>query len=144
MLYRISLFFTLFLLWVQPTLAQPGLDSIIRKHGVAGVQVSFVKMGLEQASVYGYSNTDTKEKVTASTVFQAASLSKVVLAYITLRLVDRKQFSLDTPLVRYYAYERIKDDPAAHKVTARMVLHHTTGFTNWAGNPLTKAWRTAP
>lgn len=23
-----------------------------------------------------------------------------------------------------------------------MVLHHTTGFRNWAGNPLTKAWRT--
>ncbi|RYZ54341.1 MAG: class A beta-lactamase-related serine hydrolase, partial [Chitinophagaceae bacterium] len=68
--------------------------------------------------------------------------SKVVLAYITLRLVDRKQFSLDTPLVRYYAYERIKDDPAAQKLTARMVLHHTTGFPNWAGNPMTKAWRT--
>ncbi|NTS41638.1 beta-lactamase family protein [Flavisolibacter sp. BT320] len=116
----------------------------MRKHGVTGTQVSFVKGGQEKQYFYGYSNADTKEKVTASTVFEAASLSKVVLAYITLRLVDRKQFSLDTPLVHYYAYERIKNDSAAQKVTARMVLHHTSGFPNWAANPLSKGWRTAP
>jgi CubicO group peptidase (beta-lactamase class C family) len=136
--------FTALLLFGLTVCSQPGLDSIIRKHGVAGVQVSFVKKGKERGYVFGYSNADTKQKVTPSTVFQAASLSKVVLAYITLRLVDKKQLALDTPLIRYYAYSRIKDDSPAQKITARMVLHHATGFPNWATNPLTKAWRTTP
>lgn len=144
MFFRLSLFFTSSIFLALPVLAQRSLDSLIRKHSITGVQLSFVKEGKEQSYVYGYSNADTKEKVTASTVFEAASLSKVVLAYIALRLVDRGLISLDTALVRYYAYERIKDDPAAQKVTARMVLHHTTGFPNWAANPMTKGWRTTP
>ena len=43
---------------------------------------------------------------------------------------DRGRLSLDTPLVRYLAYEDLPDDPRARLITARMVLSHTTGLQN--------------
>jgi hypothetical protein len=41
----------------------------------------------------GVINTDTREAVTDSTVFQAASLSKPVFAYIVLKMVEDGKFS---------------------------------------------------
>jgi CubicO group peptidase (beta-lactamase class C family) len=133
-------FFILLHLSLSPA-AQKRLSNIVREEQVTGMQLSVVKNGQEQGYAAGYSNADTKQKVNAGTVFQAASLSKVVLAYIALKLADRKQIFLDSPLHRYYNYHRIGDDSMAKTITARMVLNHTTGFPNWAGNPLSKEWQ---
>jgi CubicO group peptidase (beta-lactamase class C family) len=78
--------------------------------------------------------------VDASTVFEAASLSKPVFAYAVLKLVDRGLIGLDVPLFQYvpgYA-----DDPRIRTVTARQVLTHTSGLPNWRprGKPLVFAF----
>lgn len=79
------------------------------------------------------------------TVFQAASISKVVFSYIVMRMVDRGEIDLDKPLWEYAGCleERFcnafPDDPEknrqneewAKRLTARIILTHGTGLPNW-------------
>ncbi len=64
------------------------------------------------------------------TVFEAASLSKPVIAYAALKLVDAGELDLDRPLVSYTRYPDLGADPRGQLVTAKMVLAHTTGQQN--------------
>lgn len=84
---------------------------------------------------HGVLRSDAAQGVDAQTVFQAASLSKVVGAYIALRLVDAGLLDLDTPLWQYWPSPRLQDNPAAQTITARMVLSHTSGLPNWQISP---------
>ncbi|HEX2606159.1 MAG TPA: serine hydrolase domain-containing protein [Flavisolibacter sp.] len=119
-------------------------QATLQAAAVTGAQLVVVKQGKTQTYVHGFANQETRQKVTDTTIFQAASLSKVVLAYITLQLADEGTLSLDTALFHYYANPRVVNDPKARTVTARMVLHHTSGFPNWASNPTQKQWATSP
>jgi CubicO group peptidase (beta-lactamase class C family) len=132
--------FCIFLLAPFFSFSQESLDSVFKNANLTGVQLVFTDNNKTQTHYYGKPNADEPGSVNGSTVFQAASLSKCVFAYIVLRLADRKIISLDTPLSHYYTYDRIKADTAAQQITARMVLQHRTGFPNWAYNPTSKEW----
>jgi CubicO group peptidase (beta-lactamase class C family) len=75
--------------------------------------------------------------VDTATVFEAASLSKPVFAYLVLRMVDRGEFDLDRPLHEMLGYPRLAHDERYKRITARMVLNHGTGLPNWGGEQLT-------
>lgn len=73
----------------------------------------------------------------ATDLFDAASLTKTVFAYLTLRLVDQGFIDLDTPLYRYLPHPDLVHDERHKLMTARMVLSHSTGLPNWRfGKPL--------
>jgi CubicO group peptidase (beta-lactamase class C family) len=78
-------------------------------------------------------------------IFEAASLSKPVFAYGVLKLVEDHRLDLDKPLAEYLdrPYEHHQNpfgqgttdpvsDPRFAKITARMVLSHTSGLPNWS------------
>ena len=89
---------------------------------------------------------EIKANPKAQTIFQAASISKVVFSYIVLRLVDRGIIDLDRPLYKYMgrkpearfcnAFESRAENREnirrAKMLTARIVLNHRTGLPNWA------------
>jgi len=77
---------------------------------------------------YGLANAETGEPLTDRTVFEAASLTKPVFAYAVLKLADAGRLSLDAPLGPL-PEDRLTDE-RARRITARMVLEHTTGFQN--------------
>lgn len=83
------------------------------------------------SGAFGVREAGSRQAVSHDTVFEAASLSKTVFAYITLRLVDQGVLDLDTPLASYASYGRLAGDPRHRRVTARMCLSHTTGLPNW-------------
>lgn len=83
---------------------------------------------------YGVKSVETKEPIDSETIFQAASLSKVVATYAFLILADKGLLDLDKPLWEYYEYDRLKNDPNKELFTARLVLTHQTGLVNWT-NP---------
>lgn len=108
---------------------------IMRRHAIPGAQLTHAHGGAYDTYVHGVMSQRTGREVTGQTVFQAASLSKVVGAYITLRLVDQGRIDLDTPLWNYWHSNRTEGNAAARKITARMVLNHTTGLPNWQVSP---------
>jgi CubicO group peptidase (beta-lactamase class C family) len=117
------------------------LDSVLSAYldyyKIPGMSVAVIK---DWKVVYhrglGVKNTTTQEPVTGDTVFEAASMTKPVCAYIALRLVDRGVLKLDTPLYTYLPYEDIAYDDRYKLITARMVLTHRTGFPNWRSGKL--------
>lgn len=80
----------------------------------------------------GFGSPDSKSgRVSADrTVFEAASLSKPVIAYAALKLVDAGQLDLNRPLVNYTPYPDFLGDTRGDSVTAKMVLSHTSGLQN--------------
>jgi len=112
------------------------LDSIIPalmdSGDVTGMSIAITEdTGLVWARGFGLRSKETQERVDATTVFEAASLSKPVFAYAVLQLVDQGVLDLDTPIADYYEYESITHDERYRLITPRMVLTHSPGFPNW-------------
>lgn len=105
---------------------------------VPGVAVALVEDGrVAWTRGFGVADAARGTPVTERTVFEAASLSKPVTAYLALRLADEGRLDLDAPLSRYLPEPYVADDARLAQVTARRVLTHTTGFPNWrGGDPL--------
>jgi CubicO group peptidase (beta-lactamase class C family) len=130
-----------FLLISRACLAQQAeLEALLKKENVPGMQLVYRQGTTTKTYSLGVRRAGTTQAVTAASIFQAASLGKVVLAYTALRLHDRGVLDLDKPLLSYYPYPRLLHEPRADKITARMVLGHTTGLPNWAENPTGSTW----
>jgi CubicO group peptidase (beta-lactamase class C family) len=120
------------------------LAALLKKENVTGMQLVYTSHGTAKAYSLGVRRAGTTQAVEATSIFQAASLGKVVLAYIALRLHDRGVLALNKPLLAYYPYPRLLHEPRSDKITARMVLAHTTGLPNWSENPTSPTWPTSP
>ncbi|MGB0521724.1 MAG: serine hydrolase domain-containing protein [Flammeovirgaceae bacterium] len=118
------------------TLQTDEVDAFIReqmqKHRIPGLSLAIINRAkLVYHQTYGVQNTQTQAAVNRSTIFEAASMSKSVFAYFTMKMVDQGLLSLDTPLYRYMPHKDIEHDERYKLITARMVLAHTSGFPNW-------------
>ncbi|HEX8906056.1 MAG TPA: serine hydrolase [Longimicrobiaceae bacterium] len=121
---------------------EAAVPRLLRDGEVPGLAMALVEGGrVVWTRGFGVRNATTGEPVTEQTVFEAASLSKPVVAYAVLRLVDQGRLDLDAPLARYLSapYSRdLEADSRLDQVTARRVLTHTSGLPNQRtrGQPL--------
>lgn len=107
------------------------LPAIMDSAGVPGMMFVVFEHGRVAATrSYGVRSFATKVPVDSATVFEAMSLTKQVVAYIALRLAEQGKLDLDRPLVQYLPHPDLAD-PRSQRVTARMVLSHTSGLPNW-------------
>ena len=91
---------------------------------------------------YGIRNQEKNLPLTENSVMTAASFSKVAFAYMVMQLVDERMLDLDKPvdqylpkpLPEYPAYKDLAHDLRYQRITARMLLSHTSGFPNDAGS----------
>lgn len=108
------------------------LQSQMNALDVPGVSMAIINDGrIVYHAVKGYADIESKKKVTDKTIFEGASLSKPLFAYFVMGFVEEGKLDLDKPLFKYLPYEDIAHDERYKKITARMVLSHTTGFPNW-------------
>ena len=108
------------------------LPSWMQTARVPGLVIAFLQESeLVGVRAFGVRDAATQDPVRAGTIFEAASLSKVVTAYIALHLVQQGKLALDSPLVSYAASPCGADQPLAAKITLRHALTHSTGFRNW-------------
>jgi CubicO group peptidase (beta-lactamase class C family) len=102
---------------------------------IPGLSMAVVRDGrVFWTKSFGVKSRATGEPVDGDTMFEAASLTKTVTAYAALRLVERGQLDLDRPLHDYFpdqVYPKLSTDDRYKKLTARLVLTHTTGLPNW-------------
>jgi CubicO group peptidase (beta-lactamase class C family) len=83
----------------------------------------------------GVTRAGGADPVTADSLFEAASLSKPVVAHAVLALVAGGELDLDLDRsLASYLDKPYCSDPRIDAVTARMVLGHTTGLPNWRGD----------
>jgi CubicO group peptidase (beta-lactamase class C family) len=99
---------------------------------VAGLAIAIIRDGeLVLSQAFGSQEIRTKRAVTPGTVFEAGSLSKPVFAYAVLKTCERGMINLDAAMADYLPRPFFHGEPLLQRVTARMVLSHTTGFENW-------------
>jgi hypothetical protein len=106
------------------------------------IQVAF-KSGKKMISFESSQSDSIKESSDCSSVFQAASLSKPILAYIVLKMADKGEINLDRPLYQYTNIDRFINKEWAKLLTARIVLTHKTGMPDWATGPSSAGWPTS-
>ena len=116
---------------------QVEIPKLMQAADVPGLSIGVIRDGrLFWSGAFGVRSVSSGTPVGKDTVFPAASLSKPVVAYVTLRLADRGVLDLDKPLRTYLPYERLQHDPRGQRITARNVLSHTTGLPNWGPEKL--------
>ena len=100
--------------------------------GIPGLSLAIIEDNkIAYTNVYGYKKSDKKEKITTSTVFEAASQSKSYLVYVAYKLVDAGLLDLDKPMYQYLPYEPLEHDVRYKLITPRMILGHSSGIENW-------------
>ena len=113
--------------WLDAT-----VPCLLNKYKVPGVAVAIVRNGEVYFSKgWGKLRADKDAPINDQTLFPAASLTKPVFAYGTLMLVRDGRLDLDRSLSDYLDEPYIQGDDRLKKITARMVLSHTSGFPNW-------------
>lgn len=122
---------------------------IMTQTGANGMAVAVIDHGrVAYVQAYGIRNAKS-DPLTTDTVMYGASLTKTVFAYTVMQLVDEGKINLDTPIAddldnplptygpdpvfpdKYGPYKDLADDPRWKKITPRMCLDHSTGFSNF-------------
>ena len=108
------------------------LDEGMRQKQIPGLSMAiFDSEGVVFHTVKGLGDVENGEPIKENTIFEAASLSKPMFAYLIMKYVEKGVLDLDKPLYEYLPYPDIEHDERYKKITARMVLSHTSGFPNW-------------
>ena len=113
--------------------------------GARGLAIAVVEDG-EVAEVGAWGDRNQRgEPLDVDTVMYGASLTKAVVGYYAMQLVDAGRLDLDRPLAEYLPkplpdygnvedradWSPLADDPRWAEVTARHVLTHSVGFANF-------------
>jgi CubicO group peptidase (beta-lactamase class C family) len=78
---------------------------------------------------YGVKRRGEADKVTADTLFQAASVSKPIFAVAVMLLAERGIVDIDTDVSDYLVGYKVPTyDNQKHKITLRQILSHNAGL----------------
>ncbi len=108
------------------------LQERMRVHKVNGLSIAVIKdFKVEWAQGYGMADVETKKPVTASTLFQAGSISKPVAAMGALALVQAGKLALDRDINTVLKSWKVPENAHTRKapVTLEGLLSHTAGLT---------------
>lgn len=115
----------------------PGPDNItnrMRARRVNGVSIAVIDKGvISWAKGYGLKNTsDTSGKVDTATLFQCASIGKIVTTLAVLHLVEKGLIGLDENINDKLRSWKFFDNKytAGKKVTLRHLLTHSSGLAD--------------
>ena len=107
------------------------MPELMRKNGISGVGVAIVRNNeISLLPNFGIADVQTNTRVDSNTIFEVASLGKPVFAYLAISLSQSGLYDLDVPLVRYLPSLFSNPDPRLSRITARMVLSHSSGLPN--------------
>ena len=97
---------------------------LLEHHGVPGLALAKIEHS-KLAWVGGFGMASRGRPIKSDTIFEAASLSKPVVAFAALKLCEAETLSLDVSL------ETLLNQGLDARITVRHVLSHTSGLANW-------------
>lgn len=98
---------------------------------IPGLSIALVREGqLVWSEGFGVANRLTSRPVTPETVFEVASISKVVTAYSALRLVEQGRLALDEPLVGQLDEPWLPPSEWGDRITLRHLAGHSSGLSD--------------
>ncbi len=128
--------------WTQdlPPLLEMVLDTIVpalmAEFSTPGVAIALLEdRELSWQRTFGNANLATRSPLTDTTLFNVASISKVVTALGVMKLVEQGRVELDASVDRYLT--RWKLPPSSYDrdgVTVRRILSHTAGLSAGGGS----------
>lgn len=114
--------------------------------GAQGLAIATIRNGaVTQVRTWGKRNAQG-EPLTPETVMYGASLTKAVFAYTVMQLVEEGKLDLDTSIatylpkalpeytgeaIKYAAWQHLAGDERWRKLTPRILLTHSAGFSNF-------------
>lgn len=114
------------------TALEAWLGALLGQHGVTGAALAVVRDGHVEVAAAGVEDVGTGKAVGRDTVFGAASLTKPLVSYAVLQLVDAGVMNLDEH-VSSYVRSVVPGDARADLITVRHLLTHTCGLQNLSG-----------
>ena len=126
---------------VTPARIETDALRMMREAGVEGLAMAVINDGqVVFLRSWGRRNVDRNLPLQIDTVMYGASLTKLAFAYMVMQLVDEGRVDLDRsiaaylpkPLPEYDFYEALKADERWRKLTARILLSHSSGLANFA------------
>ncbi|MCE7993926.1 MAG: beta-lactamase family protein [Roseivirga sp.] len=108
----------------------------LKAYRVHGASVAVIHQGkLDWSKAYGITDAANPEKVTTETLFQCASIGKVITALAALKLVEKGKISLDESVNNKLKRWQIPENEytKSQPVTLRHLLSHSAGFTDEYG-----------
>ena len=99
----------------------------------ATVVVAFDESGITPLIVEGIANRDSGRAVEANDPVRVASISKLIMALATLRLVDEGKIDLDADVSDYLGWQVRSPKFPDVKVTLAQLLMHRSGLRDNAG-----------
>jgi len=127
------------------TINKMNLLDRMKYYKVNGVSIAVIENGkIQFAKAYGVADASTGEKVTTETLFQTASIGKVITALAVLTLVREQKVTLDEDVNNKLTSWKVAANKftTKEKVTLRRLLCHSAGFTDeygFAGYQVTDA-----
>lgn len=102
----------------------------MKYHKIPGASIAVIKnFKIDWAKSYGLADTILKKTASNQTVYSAGSVSKLLMAFAAMRLVEQGRINLDSPINNYLkSWKLAENDFTKNKpVTLRMLLSHTGG-----------------
>lgn len=127
---------------VAPTEIDVTVLKLLKAAEVTGAAIAILNGGrVVYSKAHGLRDTEKSLPLTEDSVMAAASFTKVAFGYLVMQLVDEHVLDLNKPIEEYFpkplpeypAYADLASDARYKKITARMLLSHTTGFPNFRG-----------
>ncbi|MFY9152576.1 MAG: serine hydrolase domain-containing protein [Prolixibacteraceae bacterium] len=116
-------------------------NDFLRQWNLTGLTMSIVKNGrLVYAHGFGYSDREANQPVSPGQLFRVASVSKLITASAIMKLVERKEISLDSKvfgpkaILKDSVFNSVKDK-RLYSITVRHLLAHSGGWSVAYGDP---------
>lgn len=107
---------------------EPVIKQIMQQADMPGFAIAVVEnQKIVYAEGFGVKNLTTREPISAQSLFHMASITKPFVATAIMQLWEKGKIDLDSPVVRYLPYFRVKDDRYA-AITVRQMLSHISGM----------------
>ena len=125
---------------IKPAEIDQTVQHLMKAAEVPGVGLALFNNGnVAYLKAYGVRDKDKNLPLTVDSIMSGASFTKVAFAYMVLRLADKRILDIDYPVYQYLpkplpeypSYADLANDPRYKRITARMLLSHTSGFPNW-------------